>query len=383
MPVWKTGPQNLKIMKTDIRNFRMIVRMTLTMLAVVAIFPSCVTYYAVVPEVHPDGSMTRTVYAEADSACLAGDLSSQPFLFELGSGWETGRMPAPETRWFLGDSATMNFYASRTLRPSDTSYREIPASEEYAGLPYIKAREHWVRKRGLLFNTYSYSCTFPGIAERMPVPPDSLMTRDELDRWFRSAGSYAGMNGAEAYTSLTDLYDKYAGWINACYREQIYRVICSAVGEELTDSLKTELMQWMKKHYDFYEDMFSAFDGSDSSVLTDIAGQMSRLSDNPVYAEAASVHAVTWAEEISDIEEQLTAPFFYAMLYQVRMPGRLTSANTDLMDDGIPVWKVDGFRLLAGDLTVEATSRRANPLGFILLGLVILASAVIFFRPRR
>ena len=383
MPVWKTGPQNLKIMKTDIRNFRMIVRMTLTMLAVVAIFPSCVTYYAVVPEVHPDGSMTRTVYAEADSACLAGDLSSQPFLFEPGEQWQTGRMAEPRAWWFLDDSATMNFYASRTFRPSDTSYREIPASEEYAGLPYIKAREHWDRKRGLLFNTYSYSCTFPGIAERMPVPPDSLMTLDELDRWFRSAGSYAGMNGAEAYTGLTDLYDNYAGWINACYREQIYRVICSAVGEELTDSLKTELMQWMKKHYDFYEDMLFAFDGSDGSVLIDIAAQMSRLSGNPVYAEAASVHAVTWADEISDIEEQLTAPFFYAMLYQVRMPGRLTSANTDLMDDGIPVWKVDGFRLLAGDLTVEATSRRANPLGFILLGLVILASAVIFFRPRR
>ena len=361
--------------------------MTLTMLAVVAIFPSCVTYYAVVPEVHPDGSMTRTVYTEADSACLAGDLSSHPFLFEPGEQWQTGRMEEPRTWWFLDDSATMNFYASRTFRSSDTSYREIPALEEYAGLPYVKARERWDRKRGLLFNTYSYSCTFPGIAERMPVPPDSIMTEEEINKWFRSAGSYAGMNGAEAYTGLTDLYDNYADWINACYREQIYRVICSAAEEELTDSLKTELMQWMEKHYDFYEDMFSfSFGDSDnagSRHFTSIAAQMSRLSGSPVYAEAASVHAVTWAEEISDIEEQLTAPFFYAMLYQVRMPGRLTSANTDLMDDGIPAWKVDGFRLLAGDLTVEATSRRANPLGFILLGLVILASAVIFFRPRR
>ena len=71
------------------------------------------------------------------------------------------------------------------------------------------------------------------------------------------------------------------------------------------------------------------------------------------------------------------------MLYQVRMPGRLTSANTALMDEGIPVWKVDGFRLLAGDLTIEATSSRANPLGFILLGLIVLVSAVVFFRLRR
>ena len=371
-------------MKTDIRNHLNVrAGLVMTVISATVFFPSCVTYYAVVPEIHPDGSMTRTVYADADSACLAGDLSSHPFLFEPGAGWETGRMAEPRTWWFLGDSATMNFYASRTLRPSDTSYREIPASEEYAGLPYIKARERWDRKRGLLFNTYSYSCTFPGIAERMPVPPDSLMTRDELDRWFRSAGSYAGMNGAEAYTSLTDLYDKYAGWINACYREQIYRVICSAVGEELTDSLKTELMQWMKKHYDFYEDMLSAFDGSDGSVLTDIAGQMSRLSGSPVYADTAAVRATAWEEELSALEEKLTVPFCYEMLYQVRMPGRLTSANTGLMDDGIPVWKVDGFRLLAGDLTVEATSRQVRPLGFILLGLVILISAAAFFRPRR
>ena len=133
----------------------------------------------------------------------------------------------------------------------------------------------------------------------MPVPPDSLMTLDELGRWFRSAGSYAGMNGAEAYSCLADLYDKYAGWINACYREQIYRVICSAAGEELTDSLKTELLQWMEKHYDFYEDMFSfSFGDSDnagSRHFNSIAAQMSRLSGSPVYAEAASVHAVTWA----------------------------------------------------------------------------------------
>ena len=59
--------------------------------AAIAMFPSCVTYYTVIPEIHPDGSMTRTVYAEADSACLAGDLSSHPFLFEPGEQWQTGR----------------------------------------------------------------------------------------------------------------------------------------------------------------------------------------------------------------------------------------------------------------------------------------------------
>jgi len=101
------------------------------------------------------------------------------------------------------------------------------------------------------------------------------------------------------------------------------------------------------------------------------------------FSEAAADHADRWAETLSAHEEELLAPFIYALRYTVTMPGRLTSANTALIDEGIPVWKVDGFRLLAGDLTVEATSRRANPLGFILLGLIVLVSAVIFFHPRR
>ena len=359
----------------------------LTAAAATALSTSCVTYYTVIPEIHPDGSMTRTVYAEADSACLAGDLSSHPFLFEPGEQWQTGRMAEPRTWWFLDDSATMNFYAARTFRSSDTSYRDTPASEEYAGLPYVKAAEHWDKKWGLFFSTYSYTCTFPGIDSWMPVRPDSLMSSAELERWYRNGTGSPGMNGVETYACLADLYDKYTEWVNICYREHLYRVICTTAGEELTDSLKTELMQWMEKHYDFYEDIFSfsfgEADDAGSRRLTSIAAQMSRLSGNSAYTDAAAIHAAAWEEEISALEEKLAAPFCYAMLYQVQMPGSLTSANTELMDEGTPVWKVDGFRLLAGDLTIEATSSRANPLGFILLGLIVIISTVVFFRLRR
>lgn len=374
-------------MKTDIRNhWNTRAGLVLTVISATIFFTSCVTYYAVVPEVHSDGSMTRTVYADADSACLAGDLSSHPFLFEPGAGWETGRMHVPEIRWFLDDSAALDFYARRTFEQYDSSYIDVPTSEEYAALPYLRARERWDRKKGLFFNTYTYTCVVPGIADGMPVPPDSCMSGDEVGRWFRRAGNYPGMNGVEAYVGITELYDKYTEWVNVCYREQIYRIVCSDAGEELADSLKNELMQWMGKHYDFYEDMFPVGDEAERkaiSLMADIAGEMSRLSGSPAYADVAAVHAEAWREKISAMESSLTAPFFYAMLYQVRMPGRLTSANTDLMDDGFPVWKVDGYRLLAGDLTIEATSRQVRPLGFILLGLVILVSAAAFFRPRR
>ena len=148
-------------MKTDIRNHLNVrAGLVLTVISATIFFTSCVTYYAVVPEIHPDGN------ADADSACLAGDLSSHPFLFEPGAGWETGRMPAPETRWFLDDSARLDFYARRTFQQYDSSYSDIPASEKYTALPYLRARERWDRKKGLFFNTYSYTCVLPGIADR-------------------------------------------------------------------------------------------------------------------------------------------------------------------------------------------------------------------------
>ena len=220
----------------------------------------------------------------------------------------------------------------------------------------------------------TYTIAFDG---QILVEPSILNLRLE-DR--NGTGS-PGMNGAETYSDLSGLYDKYTAWVNACYREQMYRTICQTTGTELTDSLKGELMLWMEKRYDFYEDLLSL--DEKARILTDIAGEMSGLSGDPAYSGAAAAHAGEWEKELSALEEKLTDPFCYAMLYQVRMPGRLTSANTVLMDEGIPVWKVDGFRLLAGDLTVEATSSRANPLGFILLGLIVIISAVVFFRLRR
>lgn len=95
------------------------------------------------------------------------------------------------------------------------------------------------------------------------------------------------------------------------------------------------------------------------------------------------VQAPEWEQTMSALEEELTAPFCYALMYKVRMPGRVTSADTDLTDNGLPVWKVDGYRLLCGDLTIEATSRKANPAGFILCGAIILLCSAVLLRRRR
>lgn len=343
--------------------------------------PSCVTYYTVMPELNSDGSMTKTVYAQADSACLAGDSSSHPFLFEPGDGWTAEALPRTISTWCLDDSATYNYYAVRTFRRGDTAIRDIPASDEYARLPYLQGKERWNRRWGLFFNTYTYSCTFPGIGNTMPVHPGSCMTENELQLWFGTCHGYQGMNGVEIYNvMLSPLFDKFTHWVNECYRQHIYTTICSAASLELTPEQKEELMEWMRKKYDFYDDMLS--DGK-SDWFIETARRMSGISGNQAFLQTAMVQAPEWEQTMSAQEEELTAPFCYALMYKVRMPGRVTSADTDLTDNGLPVWKVDGYRLLCGDLTIEATSRKANPAGFILCGAIILLCSAVLLRRRR
>ena len=351
---------------------------TLILAAALLSCSSCVTYYTAVPQLHPDGSLTETYYAGADSACLAGDLSSQPFFFELGEHWQTGPMDSPVVQWFIGDSAVMNFYATRHLAPGDTASRLIPASEDYAGLPYLDGRQKWSRDWGLFYHTYTYTCRFPSTRDRMPAPLEDHMTPEEIRAWLTDAGDLRGMSGAEVYDMTSSLMDKFSEWENHCYYEEIYRLITQTCGDTLTAAQKKELFGQMRGKFTY------SIDGLSSTRKASIAmaKAMTDLTGNPAFSHAIEAHLDQWDNSLERTEESILMPMTLALMYKVEMPGRLVSANTDLKDNGVPVWKVDGLRLMASDVVIEATSRKANPLGFILTGIVIVLFLCLVFRPR-
>lgn len=336
------------------------------------------TYYTVIPEIHPDGSMTKTVFAKADSACLAGDFSNHPFFFSPDSSWHMGVMETPVKEWFLEDSSELNFYAYRHFGTDDQAYAMTAASEDYADSPYLEGQEHLSRRRGLFFSEYTYSCTFPGIGGRMPVPLSRYMDEDEIRIWLTDAGEFQGMNGIELYSNvLGNLLDKYSDWYNACYNECIYNAISRAAGDSLTDTQRKELFKKINSGYGPFER------DTDRDGIIEFAKAMSGISGKPSFHDSTVKMIGEIKGTLDSVELNAVGPMTTVLLYKVRMPGRLTSANTGLSDNGIPVWKVDGYRLLAGDVVIEATSRRANPLGFIITGIIVLAGAFFILRPRR
>ena len=52
------------------------------------------------------------------------------------------------------------------------------------------------------------------------------------------------------------------------------------------------------------------------------------------------------------------------------MPGELLSSNTVSAEDGMLVWKVDAYRVLADNYRLQAESRVMNIWAFVLTGLL-------------
>ena len=78
--------------------------------------------------------------------------------------------------------------------------------------------------------------------------------------------------------------------------------------------------------------------------------------------------------------EQVMDFFETAFVYSVDMPGRYFKGNAVDFIDGNPMWKVDAYRLMNGEVALAATTRKANVLIFILTFAAIAALLLLFSR---
>lgn len=340
---------------------------------------SCTTGYTVISALNSDGSLTKTVYAKANAACLDGDHTQHPFLFTPDGNWDMGKTDKTDTIDFMGEQFIHNFRSSRNY-DSPAQVKEHPASEDYASLPYLNGREEWAVRKGLFKKRYSYRCTFPGIAQSMPLPLDRYMSTEEQTAWLESgaAKAYPYMNGLEMYFLLHDLNVQFTDWYKDCMIEAVYNMITADAGDTITAAQKQELFKRMRAVYEKYDFAELLLKTPDVTAEAEI---MTEISSNAVYASMSACNKDKWEAGLED--NTYYFPFSYVFRHIAEMPGRLTSANTDLIENGNPVWKVDGFRLLAGDVTLTAESVQPNPWGFAAVAAIILLCILVLFLRRK
>lgn len=328
---------------------------------------SCTTYYQVKTQVFPDGSARREVYAFGDSAFMAGNPVSNPFMFSLDSGWTVTRFDSVRMHNYFGEREKINVCAnkevasvglfSEQVQPKDPMFRPLVAPHET-----LTKHFRW------FYTYYTYTGVYPELAEKGPVPLKDYLSEPEQKLWFQGDdAAYQGMNGLEMKEVLDRLEEQFVKWYNRSLYEFSMEVMQPFIADMEQGDYLPRLAAVKDSLYQAYQP--KSDDPDFSPVL------VCQLLDTHFHTDRFSLLYKEKQQEVDKKFDEETRPielFGVVIQYELKMPGQLISANTTFGNDDHFVWKVDAYRLLAGEYLLTAESRVPNIWAFILTGLLIL-----------
>ena len=92
---------------------------------------SCSTYYRMTSRVERDGSMYREIYAQGDSAFIAGDKTHNPFLFQPNANWQLVNLDSTIKFNFWGEEEKLTVKACQKLSGVDGEYFTVDKGKEH------------------------------------------------------------------------------------------------------------------------------------------------------------------------------------------------------------------------------------------------------------
>ena len=331
------------------------------------LFSSCAAYHYSVTRVNDDLSLTRTVYVHADSAALTGEKFADGFFFDTEE-WQLQPVDTPFVMDFYGETGIMNVSAGRKYGslPDGTAYQAKEA--EMRGNPLLSPEESLHKTFCWFFTRYDYSIKYDAIDD-IPIPITGYLDSLELDALLREGSLPRYWNGIEVYSSLDELNDKFFKW----YGDNIFKMTYDVVY-----GFSDEQMRILMKEYS--EDVRKTVKDA-TTIKPDI---LCKVFDE---VSGKSLFADMYFERKSEIDEAyargMVIPEHYfsvAFLNELSMPGRLVWTDAPQVVDGKPRWKADAYRLLAGEMMVNASFRKANAVPLAITFILISVLFYILFR---
>ncbi len=332
----------------------------LTATALVAIFlVSCGSYYRMVTTLERDGGVLREVYTGGDSAFLAGNMSHNPYLFDITTDWTIGRLDSVVSYDFFGNKKNLNVKVTKTSPSIDLFSKELSYVENKSSL--VAPQEMLTKKFRWFYTHYSFKATYKKLDYDFPVPIDKLLTREEQKLWTQgNLGGYWYMNGYEMNEALGEIEDKFIDWYSRNCFEISLACIEKVLGEITPESDKEKVYKLIVER-ELNDDMSPKIvcRALDSYYKTNRFSRLYKNSENNLDAEFEK------ATSIIDIIGNTIS-------YELVVPnGALFTQSPSVIYSNTLTWKIDGMRILFDDYTISAEYRLTNDWAFIVSGLVL------------
>lgn len=316
----------------------------LVAILLMTIINACTAYYYVRTDVAKNLDVKRSVYASS------ADGSSVDFPFVISGRWSISKLPEPYEIDFYDTKVKMTHEASSSGRIEDVS---LAGKDELNTL--LKPSENLGKRFRWFYTYYDYSAEFEGLKDMLPLPFEGYLTDEQLELFFRGANPPEGWNGVEMYCLLDDINQNFARW----HSDATYYVMCDIFKPYYTkqqivvlDTLKYRFMEGKER-----EIMFAMkpdeFEDRLATLLPE-SGFGNIYEDN---SEAI--------DQAYEKETEIIGCFETAFMYTVNLPGKYMAGNAVDSLGSSPAWKVDAYRLMAGDLKLIATSRQVNVWAFL------------------
>ena len=189
----------------------------------------------------------------------------------------------------------------------------------------------------------------------LPLPFEGYLTDEQLELFFRGSNPPEGWNGAEMYCLLDDINQNFARW----HSDATYYVMCGIFKPYCTkqqivalDSLKCRFMEGKER-----EIMFAM---KPDEFEDRLATLLPELGFGNIYEDNSEA-----IDQAYEKETEIIGCFETAFMYTVNLPGKYMAGNAVDSLGSSPTWKVDAYRLMAGDLKLIATSRQVNLWAFL------------------
>ena len=332
-------------------------------LFVALIVASCGTDYRMVTTLNRDGSAIREVYAKGDSAFMSGNISSNPYLFDIKSGWEIVRLDSAMKYNFFGKEERFNVKVSRSASSIDLFSKELSYDEDKK--PFTAPEESLTKRFRWFYTNYTFTGIYKKLNYNTPVSIDKYLSKEEQNLWTRGNFSiYSVMNGIEMNDLLSEIEEKFLDWYYRNCFEISLNCIKKLSGEIIIETDKDniyDLIVEQKPEGDISPERVCK--ALDSYYRTTHFTELYKKSENNIDQEFERATSI-----VNIINNTIS--------YELIVPGRVLFSNSPVVDSNTLTWKVDGIRILFDDYTLTAEYRVANRWVFILSGLILITAIV-------
>lgn len=331
--------------------------------------------------INNDGSCERVFSSAVSNEFIKGDTTDNPFPVNL-TGWTVSWKAKDEklrTQWpfknWQGEKNDSLFKVTALVSRHFASVQELSDSFRFkSNYPWANIRISPVleKKFRWFYSYYNYREVFSGLPVKLPVPINRYLTREEAGYWLTGQPDITrGMNGAE----VRDLLDDIGARANKWFMHNLFEFQYAALLDNLSlfpGSPDRKLMIEKK------DSVFALSDDnfSETSIVSALNKYFHTKAFNPLLNDKDErMKKVTDPESAEKVSRYFEANINYRLI----MPGVLLHSNGVMSGDTLS-WKVNAYRLLNGDYTIEASSKKLNIWAWLLSILIILIVPVLLVR---